>query len=545
MAVKSQDFYTKKMQQRRSDRMDIEKAFELEAGLKDIITVQPAAELATMEYYKNIPGVAIEPDVKQFWEAQQTKFNSIQNNIKSIQSSYMRGYEIMMDAQDSLEKQIERTSGIYDPNRRIKELENQKHKIKVNEINQITNRANPGMVLLEKFTGFGNEETRKITEPFEHLKQINKQIKEAKRRKEEMMSAKNELKAKVEDGKLQMLEAISLVDRQKCDASLANDNSKKIKEKLQEQYKIVDMYQSVQTFKTSKDYGSIKTALKSSNPELVQDLDNLPKTIPDGLLKISLTNPLDLSKLPVSSKKLQEVDEKINNIKGKLPAGINIDNISGEIEMYSLKQEELDVPGEAYCKYEKELQEIDSMGYSPEEKAKKEQQLKMKMDRLKRVAVINNAKLDIKNTIEEINSMSPTDPNLKHKYDELEAKKGRLNLLQEELKTDKYSQTLEGLNEIQKLLDEKAKLKEPASVAKIETISNGLDQAQIQTDKRQTISEIYGLIKQSFYNKRLSIETQYKQQEIDKKDRTALPYGKFQKPNTPEQNPDRNDDEGR
>ena len=341
MAVKSVNYYLEKNSKREIDKQNIGISFDFEAKLKDVVTVQPAEQLATAEYYSKLPGVEIYQDVKQFWNLQQNKFNTIQTNIQNLKSSYLQGYGTMKDAEEALAKQEERMTGTNNPDKRIKELKAEKEKIKRNEIGQIFNRTKPGMAFLEFLTGFGNEEARKFKDPFQHLTSINKQIKAAEERRDEMLSAQNDLKATIEMGKMQMLKAIEEVDKQKCEASLANDNSLKIQKQLKEQYNIIDKYMAIQKFKGSNYYGSSMRILKVKEPQLAKDIENLPANIPQGLLKISLTNPLDLSRLPVSPEKIQEADEKINKVKGKLPVSIDMENISGEIEMYTLKPEEL------------------------------------------------------------------------------------------------------------------------------------------------------------------------------------------------------------
>lgn len=529
--------YEQKYKQRRAEIEGIKESFRVEATLKDIITIRPSAELATIEHYSSIPGVEFDSDVSTFWNEQQKRFNDIKSKMEAPKNKYLNAYNRMKDIEDNIEASIKRQTGLNDPDKKIKELKHEKSKILKQEVWRIQDNVNPGMLLLEKFTGCSIEETKKFQAPLDHLNSINKQIKEAKARKEQLIESQEKLEAKKEMARLDMLEALEELDKEKYKAQQINEQSIQKHQVLEQQYKIVDMYVSLQKFKSGGEYSTIRTVLETQDPQLVQDMDNIPDTLPQGIMKISLSNPLSLSNLPIDHDKITKIDEKINQIKGKLPTGIDMDNISGEIQSYSLTSKELEEPGAALSKFENEKSNLDNMGYSPEEKAKKEQQLDMKIEHLKREAIILNAKNDIKKTVEEINKMSPTNPDLKNKYAELEAKKARLQLLQEEQKSDDYSQTINNLQEIEKLMAEKEKASQPLGLTKLGQVTESLEQSQLLATTG-TISAIYTAIKNSIEAKK-----QRKIEEIERKKNPELEQQNDGK--VPPPLPVREDDDGR
>lgn len=444
---------------RQAEQRSVQNSLDTTASLDDYIVFKPSEELALIEHYENIPGISIEPSIKEVWGKLQNDYNNSNLNIEKSKQSYMNNFGVLQDLEENLDEIIRSDSGVnnFDNQEKEarKELKEAQQKFKSAQY-----KVDPFKMLLGLAVGI-TDDVHEIQDAHKGVERAKRNIQAIKERRQDFITRQDKINVKIFMTRQKMQESLEEISKQQLAvASRDVEYASPIHTTLQQQYAIIDKYLAIQELKNSDEYASIRAILSSQNPSLLKDLDNLPPSLPDGFLKISLTNPLTLSSLPINFDRISEIDSTIGKIKSDLPINIDLNNLFNEIDDCSLKENDT-------------IQSIEaSMSAITDKSSNEYKKLEMKRNHLQLQENVKKAENEIKKLKEEI-SQNP--PNLQDKLSELKNKQDYLNIILEELDKDSYSTTISSLTQFQTLQNEKEEIEKNGQFRNLNNISNQLD----------------------------------------------------------------------
>lgn len=486
------DELLKQAQKKKSERETANKFLDAEIKLDSIITIDPNKEIALAQYYSSIPGVELDDNITDFWNSQNSKINEF--DMITPKNEYMSAFKELQEIQESIEDRKRDELGANNINvqkrearENLKEAETRLSKQQEEYSKMLKNEVNPFRALLGFITG-DRKDAEKVEKAQEGIKSAKKSVQSAKKsldmvkeRKLALQQQRDKLSVKEYMARQKMSDALEKIYKNKDEAEKRNDQSEKIHDTLQKQYDIVDKLTAIQALKKSGTYPAIRTLLNSQNPGLLTELDNIPDSLPDNTLRISLTNPLTLSTIQIDTNKISEIEQKITETKNKLPNGINMNDLSNEIEKSELKDTDT-------------IQDLENqMSTITNHTSKEYKTLEMKRNHLVLQEKVETTQSEIQTLKDElVNNGDSQD-----KLEKLKAKQDYLKILQEELQNDPYSKTISGLREVQSLQAEKKRLETPKNLANtnIDSTTQQLDNSDIKIPNIGNVSYVFNLIK--------------------------------------------------
>lgn len=482
----------KKALEKRNIKSESKRIIKEEADLSKITTIDPAKEISLLEHYNSIPEVEVDSNIKDFWNSQQQKLTDLKQEIKQPQDKYVYAVEKLLSIREN--KAAKERSELSVNNLNEQEKDAQYNLIKAKEQREKVmkdDKSNP-FEMMFSLIGLNDE---KIKERYRQIRDANKSVKDAKKRIESIKEQKatfkeaiNKLSVEEQMISIDMNDALIEISELKLEATGINSQSNKIHNRLAKQYEIVDKYKAIQALRNRPDYPAIHTYLQSKDPSLARDLYNIPESLPEKTLKISLEpgKELDLSTLSIT--KITEIDSKISSIKtnSELPIDVNIDDISNESD--KLKIERTDT-----------IASLEAEKNDPSKTDKEKKILEMKIDYLK-------LKTDIENTTSDIESLKKyirehmDDPDIQQKLSDLKTKEDILEILKVDLKNCEYSKTVSVLNELKTLNNEKEDLEH---LRNTKTVFNNIEQFNIQNNNSANLlSEPFKIEKEAIENQK-------------------------------------------
>ena len=485
--------------QKKKKEMNIAKGFlDIETNLDSIITINPSKELSLAEHYNSISGVELDSDITTFWEAQNSEINKL--DMETPKNEYLSAFRDLQDILEASDEKDRQYTGSNSLKIQEKEAKNNIKEAKKSlaeqqkKYQETITTSNPFKMLLE-FTFGDSTESDKIKSAEKSLESAKKGVKSAeksleniKERKKTLQESKDKLRVKEYMAREKMSDALQKIYENKVNAEKINDQSEKIQYTLKKQYDIIDKLTAIQALKKQTNYPSIRTVLNAQNPGLVAELDNIPDSLPDNTMRVSLTNPLTLSAIQIDTNKISEIEQKITETKNKLPNGINMNDLSNEIEKSELKDTDT-------------IQDLENqMSTITNHTSKEYKTLEMKRNHLVLQEKVETTQSEIETLRNEIVNNGNA-PDLQDKLANLKAKQDYLKILEEDFKNDTYSQTISNLNELQSLQAEKEHLESPRNLTNIDSINHQLETSNdtIPTTTN-TISDIFNLIQESIKN---------------------------------------------
>ena len=483
----------KRAQQKKADYERTKVWVSEQGSIDDFVSIKPSKELALVEYYSSMSDVEIAPEVKEFWTTQQQGLANI--DIKGPQTKYLNAYEqwqkLVEDMDDDKRSQ-------YGVNNFHKEEADAKHNIKeaqrrVREANKrirdTEDEVNPFAAIIGAATGM-NHDFRKLVEARHAKKEAKRGVKEAKLRLQAVRERKALLQERLSKQKVKeymlldtMNDALGEMAINQEAAAKIDENSKKYAQSLHKQYETIDKFKSIQKLKQGNlNDPSKRTLLKDNNKELFDSLEALPDSLPKNSFKVSLEGPLTL---PDNSNRLSEIDEKIAEIQTHLPAGIDLEDLPNEIAKYKLKETDTKDTIEA----EKATLDPNSQEYK---------RLEMKQKHLELQEKVETCKKNIETLKQEMVN-ADTDNKRQAILKKLSKEKQIFDILKTELDKDPYSQTINGLEEIQKLQSERTSINSQSNmnIQNLDDISTQLESSNFSIDRRTPLATTYSLIVQA------------------------------------------------
>lgn len=488
----------KKAIEKRNTKLEAKKTIKEEADLSKVITIDTAKETSLLDHYNSIPEVEVDSNIKDFWNAQQQKLNDLQQEIKQPQDKYVYAVEKLLSIKENKTAKKRSELGANNLNEQEKEAQyNLKKAREQREKVMKDDKSNP-FEMMFSLIGLNDE---KFKERYKQIRDANKSVEDAKKRiksiKEQKATFKeaiNKLSVEEQMASIDMNDALIEISELKLEATGINSQSNEIHNRLAKQYEIIDKYKAIQALKNRSDYPAIHTYLNSVDPSLARDLYNIPESLPEKMLKISLEpgKELDLSTLSIDTTKITEIDSKISSIKTGLPIDVNINNISNETD--KLKIEPTDT-----------ITNLETEKNDPSKTAKEKKILEMKIDYLKIKKDIENTKSDIKSLKQYIRNNSNAS-DIQQKLSDLKNKQDILEILNDDLKNCEYSKTVSALSEIETLKNEKENLEPLPNLRNTKTVFNNIEQFNIQNNNiTNVLSEPFKKAKEAIENQKNSI----------------------------------------
>ena len=488
----------KQAQKKKSERETANKFLDAEIKLDSIVTIDSNKEIALAQYYSSIPGVELDSNINIFWNEQDSRINGL--DMQTPKNEYLSAFRELQDileASDEKDRQYTGSSSLKVQEKEAKtNLKEAKKSFaeQYKKYQETISTSDPFKMLSElAFSSLAllssSEEQDKIKNAKNSLESAKKGVKSAekslesiKERKKTLKESKDKLNVKEYMAREKMSDALQKIYDNKVKAKKINDQSEKIQTTLQKQYDIIDKLTAIQKLNKSPNYPAIRTLLTSQNPGLLAELDNIPDSLPNNTFKVSLTNPLTLSAIQPDTDKISEIEQKIIEAEGKLPHGININDLSE----FELKNTDT-------------IQDLENqMSTITNHTSKEYKTLEMKRNHLVLQEKIETITSEIETLRNEVVNNGASQDKLK----ELKSKQEYLKILEEDFKNDPYSKTLSNLKELQSLKDEKKHLEAiPRKLANIDSINHQLetstDTVPTTTD---TISDIFKNIQEKIKN---------------------------------------------
>lgn len=446
-----------------------------ETSIKEYIQV-PQSELALAEYYGKIPEVELDPNIQEFWQTQKDELSKI--DMQGPQNDYLKAFERWQELVEDLDdrkrdalgannfdyKELKAKEGVQKAQEHVKDAKE--------DIKQMQNDISPFQVMLSAFTGM-TKDKRTVRDTYRRLRDAKRSLRDAKinlRSVRESRAAFEQANSKLNVKEKMCLEEMLIAQEKiainKQTAERINANALQVQKSLHEQYALVDKYISIQTFKKSNDYVAVREAIRETNPDFLKEIDAFPETVPSNFLKVTLQGPLQL---PSNESKITELSAKIEKMKSKLPFEIDMENLSTESKNLEIKPTDT-------------IESIEEAMSKKTPESKEYKQLQMKWDHLVLVDQIETLKEEIKTLVNEIKSTSD-DKALQAKLQTLQAKQGKMKILEEAIQKDPYSQTMSTLQEMDKLTSEKEALSSQDNIATLESTAQELEDSNISFDK--------------------------------------------------------------
>lgn len=500
--------------------IEIQKAhIEDEATFKDILTIEPREALSLMEHYNTMPEVEVDSKIGEFWRYQQEELNKL--DMKTPQDEYINAFKEYQDLQESIDEKNRDDMGVNSlinqeakAKEQIRAAEERKRDAK-RKLAETKDEVDP-LTELKGFILGNSKEYRTVRDAARELRNAKKGVRDAKQallaikeRQGKLQEYKDRLSVKEHLALRKMLNAKTKIADNRYKAAKIDEQSQTIQAHLTKQYEIVDKYKSIQKFKNSNEYSSVRTILKSNNKPLFDELESIPQNLPQNVLKISIENPLQENSLPIDQSRITKVESEISKIKGKLPSNINMDNLDAEIGNYTIK------PGETIQSIEEDMKEMDPS-------SKEYKQLELKKSHLEFQQKVEYIQEEITTLKEELKNFSGSAEELQAKLSELKTKQEYVKILEAELGKDSYSQTLSELHQLQTLMNEKEKLEAPKYFSNLTNVAQNLENSTTINSRTGSIADIYKLIQESIKRQResymKSIEKPKEQQRIQSGD---------------------------
>ena len=518
---------------------------EDEADITKAIDLVPAEQKDLAEHYASIPGVSVSPDVKQFWDLQQQKYDSL--DMKESKDAYLNAVKEMQQNRDALFDRMRDSQGQNNYARRLRDaresLKNAKQSLR-----NTKNEIGPFETVLFAMVG--------ETDKYEKLKQAYAGVRKARRTINDIEDSiklyqekKDEFRVRIAMSERKMQTARDEIKAKLAKAKAIDDSSKEGAAKLEAQYKLIDQYQTIQQFKQQLTASGKKVAVYNAlgrDSELVQNLENLPENLTADALVVSMEHPLTFDKFNINKEKIEQVHKEIEDLKGKLPPEAQ-KNLQDGMDIAKLKADYLTVDGqnitevttvEAAKGLVDKIKQKEAKGnLSPDdaERFKKQREfLELKAKDLECVAKIN----------EKLQDFDPSDP---QKVAELQGLKDAHQMLQEQLQASEYQQILNTIDSIEQKQQEEKDLRQDAmagqALASIPDVYKGLSESNVVYMSGQTI----GLKIQEIIDK---IDEKRKEALEEKKNKRAREQGKEPeglpepKQGDDEQEHDEHDDQG-
>ncbi len=494
---------------------------ENEADITKVIKLVPAEQMDLAEHYASIPGVSISPDVKQFWDSQQQKYDSL--NMDESKNEYLSAVRDMQQTRDALFDKLRNTQGKNNIERRRRDAreayENAKRSLRSTQ-----NEIGPFETILFAMVG--------ETEKYEKLQQAYAGVRKAKRAMKDIeedlavyQERNDEYRAKITMCEKRMQSARDNIKTKLAKAKDIDESSKEGAAKLEAQYKVIQQYQAIQKFKKEITDSGKKVAVYNvlgRDSELVQNLENLPDNLTADALVVSMENPLTLDKFNINKEKIEQVHKEIEDLKGKLPPEAQ-KNLQDGMDIAKLKADYLTVDGQNITEVatveaarglaDKIKQEEAKGNLSPDdaERFKRQREfLELKAKDLECVAKIN----------EKLQNFDPSDP---QKVAELQALKEAHQMIQEQLQSSEYQQILNTLDSIEQKQQEEESLKRDAkagqALASIPDVYKGLSESSLIYANNETIAhKILSIVKEITDDRKKDLK--------ERKDKRAIEQGK-------------------
>ena len=448
---------------------------EKEASLKEYIKV-PQDELALVDFYGQMPEVEMSPDIKEFWQTQKDELNKI--DMQGPQKDYLAAFQRVQDLIESMDER--RRDDLSANNYDYRELKARESVEKAREgvrdakkeIKYMENDVDPFKAMLGALTGT-NKDSKTVRDTYRRLRDAKRNLRDAKINLASVQESRAEFeekKSKLSAQEAEQLEKMLIAEKKmainKETAEKINANAQKVQKSLHEQYALIDKYKAIQTFKKSNDYVASRAIIATKNPDLAKELEAFPETLPSKFLKVTLSGPLQL---PSNENKITELDTKIQEIKDKLPNDINMENLSVELDDYTIKSTDT-------------VESIEASMEGLEPERKKYKQLEMKKDHLIAQQQVQTLQQEIETLINDIKTTSDN-TELQAKLQTLQAKQSKLKILEEDLQKDPYSQTVAKLQDLQRLVSEKEGLQTQDNIVTLESTSEKLENSNIALNR--------------------------------------------------------------
>ena len=453
------DELVRRAKQRQTDLERTKAWIQEEASIKEYAKI-PSEELATIAHYSNMPDVEIDSGVSEYFKTQQEELAKI--DFASPQQEYLSAYQEWQRYLESLDDRRRDELGVNNIDQREEQAQRsvsqaqQRLKDARRRVKDMQDDVDPFKAMIGAITG-ANKDSRTVRDAYRGVKEAKRGLKDARRN----LQAVRESRAALEEKKASLSAKEYMVLKRMSDAQYkmaftretarqiveggkgGAQKSEDVRKRLHDQYQLIDKYKAIQALKTGNQYVAISNHLKATDPALLQKLESIPTNLPAQTFKVTLDGPLQI---PSQADKIADVDKKIADVQSKLPAGINMNDLTAEILALKLKDTD-NVAG-----LEAQMSSLDPT-------SKEYKQLEMKKDHLTLQAQVDAKKAEIMTLKNELATLDPSDQKaFRAKYQTLQNAKVNLELLQEKLSKDPYSRTLSGLEELQKLTEERKPL---------------------------------------------------------------------------------------
>ncbi len=474
MAIKTKTTKTDRAKER--DAAQEKYTNETLPGYEQIIEINPTDELEKMNSYKKkIPGLEIDSDVTDFWQAQNnevqqfySKLNEAKNElIPTLYGEIPNIEENLISRQrNSAEQRKKYKKDLASNDERYAQAERAFQRLK-REVGPLQ------VFLFSRLTG--NDEARQkfkdaqknITDLAKNRKEIKeneeKRIKVEKEEEDYLLYRINKAEEKVANINARVSDIIGAAEK-------VNANSREKQPIMQAQYNVLEIVskklENIKKIQSLKKNTIIVGSLQRDNRELVEQLQQVPENLPEINLKISFDNPLTLAMLEnLNADKLQETGEKMEKIEKDLrkdsPA-IDLTNPNKTLERYQLKEDET-------LKTVTDKLNDTSVQLTAEER----NILEMKREYLQ----LQEKEKEISNSISDlIKNFDPTKPEQVQQLNDIQTS---LDITRQQMEKSPYNKTVKALNEYETLKNQAQTLEQPQNLGKFETLLNGLERAGI------------------------------------------------------------------
>ena len=507
--------YEQLLEREKMRKADFERT---KAWLKDDTSLQeytqvPLEELALFDHYSGMDQVAMDPEIKIFWQAQKEALDDI--DMQKPQHEYLDAYRRWQDEIEKMDDKTRSAFGINSYNnfdRQEKEARRgirqarAKYRDAWAKARNLENDVNPFQAMVESITGTGK---KPVINTLRELREARRGIKEAKRKllsvqesRERFEESKDKISVKQAILLETMLTAQEKIEANKKAAQQIHVSSLKVQKRLHQQYELIDKYNAIQKFKQSKIYQDAKNR-KDGDPvnpildDLVKKLDTVPEATTKKSIIVTLKGPAQL--LPLNTEKIEELNRQIEVAKEKVPYDVDMEHLDTELEQATLQPTDT-------------LKDLNLTLNNMSEDEKEYKQLELKRDHLVLQSKVNDTQKEVTALFAECQTLKEEITSLKARSAELTPeektelqekrdlyqekilafteKKAELKDLTDSLQNDAYSQNIAGLQELQSLIQERDNMPKGDDPRFLEGIAQQLEHSRLPLKSGDSILSV-------------------------------------------------------
>lgn len=191
--VNNYDELLKRAQLKKADFMKTKAWVQEQGSIDDFVSVKPSNELALIDHYNSMPDVEVQPEVAEFWHAQQDALGKL--DLQGPQTEYLSAYKEWQELVDIMDQKKRDELGVNNfdvqeeqAKRQIKEARKGVKEAK-RRAKDVEYEVTPMSVFLGGITG-SNKDAKTFMDAKTGVRKAKRNLKEAQRKLQEIRERK-------------------------------------------------------------------------------------------------------------------------------------------------------------------------------------------------------------------------------------------------------------------------------------------------------------------------------------------------------------------